>query len=79
MQQYVEIVNPNDFAVDVSGWSVTGDIAITLVPGKHMHLGQAWCITNAAIEPLIAIVCKALTAAALDLQQCMALRKVLDY
>lgn len=46
MQQYVEIVNPNDFAVDVSGWSVTGDIAITLVPGKHMHLGQAWCITK---------------------------------
>ena len=32
-QQFVEIVNPNAFAVDVTGWTVTGDVSMTLAPG----------------------------------------------
>ena len=32
-QQFVEVVNPNAFAVDVSGWTVSGNIKMTLRAG----------------------------------------------
>lgn len=32
--EYVELYNPNDFAVDVSGWRITGTIDITLPQGS---------------------------------------------
>lgn len=35
-QQFVEIVNPNAFAVDVSGWAVTGDVSLTLKQGDEL-------------------------------------------
>ena len=33
LEEYIEIVNPNAFAVDLSGWSVTGAVRHTFVPG----------------------------------------------
>ncbi|KAK9829605.1 hypothetical protein WJX72_006837 [[Myrmecia] bisecta] len=30
---YIEIINPNTFAVDVSGWMLSGTVKFTLVPG----------------------------------------------
>ena len=43
-QQFVEVVNPNDFAVDVSGWTVSGDIAMTLAPGEGACKGRVCCL-----------------------------------
>lgn len=32
-EEYIELINPNDFAVDVSGWQLSGGIDITFQPG----------------------------------------------
>ena len=42
-QQFVEIVNPNDFAVDVSGWGVSGDITANLTQGLLPSLLRVFC------------------------------------
>ena len=34
-QQFFEIVNPNTFAVDVSSWSVSGDVKMILENGAR--------------------------------------------
>ncbi|TWU22757.1 CotH kinase family protein [Bythopirellula polymerisocia] len=33
-EEYIEIVNPNNFAVDISGWSLTNAVEHTFVPGS---------------------------------------------
>lgn len=32
-EEYIELVNPNNIAVDLSGWSVTGAVQATIAPG----------------------------------------------
>ena len=31
--EYIEIINPNDYAVDLSGWRIEGGISFTFPPG----------------------------------------------
>ncbi len=40
-EEYVELVNPNAFAVDVSGWTLAGGISITLKPGTVIPAGDS--------------------------------------
>lgn len=36
---YVEVQNPNDFAVDISGYRLTGALAFTFAPGMRARTG----------------------------------------
>jgi len=38
-QEYIELVNPNSFAVDISGWKLTGGIEHTFLPGTVIVAG----------------------------------------
>jgi len=40
-EEFVELVNTNDYAVDVSGWSLDGGISITLNGGTVIAAGQS--------------------------------------
>ena len=38
-QEYFTVVNPNNFAADISGWRITGDVAYTFQPGVVIPAG----------------------------------------
>jgi hypothetical protein len=38
-EEYLALVNPNDYAVDVSGWSIAQDVEYTLQPGVVIPAG----------------------------------------
>jgi hypothetical protein len=38
-QEYVELTNPNDYAVDISGWQLAGGIQHTFLPGTVIVAG----------------------------------------
>jgi hypothetical protein len=38
-EAWLTLVNENDFAVDLSGWQITGDISMTLQPGTVIPAG----------------------------------------
>jgi hypothetical protein len=38
-EEYVELVNPNGFAVDISGWRLTGGVEHTFLPGTVIVAG----------------------------------------
>lgn len=44
-QEYVELINPNAFSVDVSGWTISGGIAHTLKPGTVLLPGSSIYLT----------------------------------
>ncbi|MCA9169081.1 MAG: CotH kinase family protein, partial [Planctomycetales bacterium] len=44
-EEYFVLVNPNPFAVDVSGWSIAGSVATTLDPGTVIGSGQSLYLT----------------------------------
>lgn len=47
--EYVTLKNPNDFAVDLSGWSVTGDMSWTLHAGTVLPAGETlYLVPNVA-------------------------------
>ena len=44
-QQYLELLNPNPVAVDVSGYQLGGPVQLTLAPGESLyHLEQQECM-----------------------------------
>lgn len=40
-QEYIELVNPNAFSVDISGWTVAGGVTHTVKPGTVMLPGSS--------------------------------------
>jgi hypothetical protein len=38
-EEYVELVNPNGYAVDISGWQLTGGVEHTFLPGTVLVAG----------------------------------------
>jgi CotH kinase protein/Concanavalin A-like lectin/glucanases superfamily/Lamin Tail Domain len=40
-EQYVQLLNTNSYAVDVSGWRLTGAIEFTMVPGTVIPAGKS--------------------------------------
>ncbi|NQT89149.1 CotH kinase family protein, partial [bacterium] len=44
-QEYIEIVNPNAFAVDISGWHLTGGVEHTFKPGTVIPAGGSLYVT----------------------------------
>ncbi|MBN1125624.1 MAG: lamin tail domain-containing protein, partial [Sedimentisphaerales bacterium] len=48
-EEYIEIINPNAFAVDISGWKVTGGISHTFAPGTVIPAAGTLYITPNAI------------------------------
>jgi hypothetical protein len=40
-QEYIELINPNAFSVDVSGWTITGGITHTIKHGTVMLAGSS--------------------------------------
>jgi hypothetical protein len=44
--EYFTITNPNAFAVDVSGWQVTGAMAMTIKPGTVIGAGDSLYLTH---------------------------------
>ena len=40
-EQYVQLLNTNSYAVDVSGWRLTGAIEFTMVPGTVIPAGES--------------------------------------
>ncbi len=40
-EQYVQLLNTNNYAVDVSGWHLIGSIAFTMVPGTVIPAGKS--------------------------------------
>ena len=40
-QEYIELVNPNDSAVDISGWKLSGSIKFTFKPGTVIIAGAS--------------------------------------
>jgi hypothetical protein len=38
-QEYIQLINPNSFAVDVSGWKLTGGVEHTFLPGTAIVAG----------------------------------------
>ena len=43
-EQYVQLLNTNAYAVDVSGWHLTGAIEFTLRPGTVIPAGKSLCL-----------------------------------
>ena len=40
-QEYIELVNPNSYAVDISGWQLTGAVEFTFAPGTVIPAGRS--------------------------------------
>ncbi|MFN0129426.1 MAG: CotH kinase family protein, partial [Verrucomicrobiales bacterium] len=47
-QEYVELMNPGDVAIDISGWRMTGGIDHTLRPGSVILPGSSLFLANKA-------------------------------
>ena len=39
-EEYIELTNPNSFAVDISGWKLTGGVEFTFKPGTIIRAGN---------------------------------------
>lgn len=44
--EYFELINPNAFAVDLSGWQVSGAVELTFQPGTVMRAGTSMYVTH---------------------------------
>lgn len=44
-EEYIQILNPNTFAADISGWTVSGGVSHTFVPGTVIPAGGALYLT----------------------------------
>jgi hypothetical protein len=44
-EEYIELRNPHGFAVDLSGWSLQGSVAMTLHPGTVVPAGKSLYLT----------------------------------
>ena len=43
-EQYVQLLNTNAYAVDVSGWRLTGAVEFTMSPGTVIPAGKSLCL-----------------------------------
>ncbi|RIK72538.1 MAG: hypothetical protein DCC68_26310, partial [Planctomycetota bacterium] len=44
-QEYIEILNPNAYAIDISDWTLSGDVDHTFVPGTVIAAGSRLYLT----------------------------------
>jgi hypothetical protein len=44
-EEYIELVNPNAVAVDISGWTLVGDVSHTFRPGTVIPAGRSLYVT----------------------------------
>jgi hypothetical protein len=47
-EEYIELVNPNGYAVDISGWQLRGGVEHTFLPGTVIVGGGSLCVCPSA-------------------------------